>query len=780
MSDGTKSIPFHVDISRIIEVLAKQIYQSPLALLRENTQNAYDATLQRRHLGDAFSPEIQISITDREITVLDNGIGMTPEELENNYWKAGSSGKNNAEARAAGVVGTFGIGAMANFGIASQLEVTTESAKTPARTRCVAHRDNLSATSNCIDLIPEPVTGLPGTKVVARVRDDTVVNVVEATEYIRSFVRFVDLPIFVNGTLVSQRSIEAAVQEVSPELEVVNQGNELDGTLTADTLLRISRQGEVWIAARSIVFRGMPVGGEVVLRQGLHQIQTLRSYFGLAAAGVSSYYQFGGIANLSILQPTAGREAVTTESMQFLQGLVSAIDRYVSLEFSKAPISNQNTNFMNWASSHGRFDLCSHLRVQPTPSTMSLSLEDLKNTSAATPINAYDGSDPALIASYGTEDRPILVITRSSPRRNCEVGFINAYCKVNWISDRPTVLERKTQSKYTLAESAFALRMVTVLESDYFLPCNIAFGKISHGLSLTVERGGTPPEIVLDADQGTVRLILSLYDSDYGSFGSMVKDYIRTVIFPKVADLVPSSTREGAEAFLRAIRRPRDLFEYELADLGSLTDIWADYAEGRLTLPEAARRSSEVATANYQVVDRSQSQTLAQVVPDVLENERLLQEEGDPDLSPLPAISRLDVPTNAKILTIPDNEPALKGYRCFIAITDRVRRDRGEFFFQPHWTEIVWGGQKVLYIFQHHSREFGLYYDFQTSDLISEKPGGMNFPTSTLALKDTIFIPIPPQISKAFLPSENAKKRFEIRCDLLYPEASPRTNQTEK
>ena len=40
-------IPFAVDTSRILELLAKQIYQSPLALLRENTQNAFDATLLR-------------------------------------------------------------------------------------------------------------------------------------------------------------------------------------------------------------------------------------------------------------------------------------------------------------------------------------------------------------------------------------------------------------------------------------------------------------------------------------------------------------------------------------------------------------------------------------------------------------------------------------------------------------------------------------------------------------------------------------------------------------
>ena len=40
-------------------------------------------------------------------------------------------------------------------------------------------------------------------------------------------------------------------------------------------------------------------------------------------------------------------------------------------------------------------------------------------------------------------------------------------------------------------------------------------------------------------------------------------------------------------------------------------------------------------------------------------NEKLLEgADAEEDLSPRPAISRLDVPTNFKILTIPENEPA--------------------------------------------------------------------------------------------------------------------------
>src|SRR5437879_4296666 len=123
MSENLEKIPFKVDISRVIDVLATQIYQTPLALLRENAQNSFDAVLMRRQGRESFEPIIEISVTPTTIQVTDNGIGMTPDDLRNHYWRAGSSSKNTPAARAAGVVGTFGIGAMANFGIAEELLV---------------------------------------------------------------------------------------------------------------------------------------------------------------------------------------------------------------------------------------------------------------------------------------------------------------------------------------------------------------------------------------------------------------------------------------------------------------------------------------------------------------------------------------------------------------------------------------------------------------------------------------------------------------------------------
>jgi len=80
----------------------------------------------------------------------------------------------------------------------------------------------------------------------------------------------------------------------------------------------------------------------------------------------------------------------------------------------------------------------------------------------------------------------------------------------------------------------------------------------------------------------------------------------------------------------------------------------------------------------------------------------------------------------------------------------------------------VWGGQKALFIFEHHSGEFGLYYDLQTQNLISSQPGGGSFETCTIVMKNRIFIPIPTEIESSFLPQPEEKKRFEVRCDILY------------
>lgn len=765
-----EKIPFQVDISRVIEVLATQIYQSPLALLRENTQNSYDALLLRRLVDRTYEPAIDIEIAPTAIRVSDNGIGMTRDDLKNHYWRAGASSKNTPEAKAAGVVGTFGIGAMANFGIAEELEVATESAKTGERTRCKATRSTLSATEECITFEPQPSTGDPGTTVIATVQPGNTVDVGQAMSYIREFVMLLPFPATVNGELASQKLYSVIVQPLVETWYEEVTGCDLGSGFRADVRLSGALSGEVQITCTNLAIGERDLPGTLVLRQGMGSLRTFRSGFGLATVTLHSVYQFGGVADLLFLEPTAGREALTTSSMQMLQDWLSRLDEFVSNRIAERPESDANTSFMTWVIKHGRYDLCGHLRAHLLPET-HLPLHEIRRVAETTPYLVYGGADQEIL-SLATNDRPLLVLARSNPRRQCEISYLRSYCKTEELSDDPRVQQARPEADWTLAQSALAFRLVAILASDYFLSTKIGYARISHGLPLLVARQSEPIELWLDPEGQSVKLLLSLYDNQYMAFDSLAKDFVRNVVFPRIADLVPSSTRQGAEAFLKSIQRSREVFEYESKDLDSLTSIWQDYAQGSISMEEAASRSVSFATKAVQVIDSASASSIREVVPDVIDNAASLgvvpASSGDNTHEASPPIRRLEIETESKLLTIPDNEPALEGYRCFLSITDRVKEDRGDFFFQPHKTSVVWGGQRALFVFEHHSGEFGLYYDIQHQYLVAPASGGGAYPTCTIIMKNRIFIPIPLVIQTAFIPASNERKRLEVRCDILY------------
>ena len=776
MTEVSERIPFAVEISRMIEVLAAQIYPTPFALLRENVQNSFDAILQRRHMGQEFDPRIDITIEAGRVCVTDNGIGMSREDLRNHFWRAGSSSKNTEDARAAGVVGTFGIGAMANFGIAEELHVETEDVLSSERTACAAFRSTLSVTEDCISFEPRSPTGSPGTTVTAVMQSDHPIQVDQAQAYISQFVAFLPIDVYVNGSKASGHPIDESIPALANRTwSVEEQGVQLANGLKADVELMGAVNGEVRIALRNVEVDSQELAGSMILRQGVGNLRTFRSGFGLATASVNSVYGFGGVADFLFLQPTAGREALTTDSMQVLQRMASGADEFVSLHLAERPESNASAPFVAWAAGRGRFDLCSNLRVRMEPGD-TVPLHEVKSQSENAPVLVYSGTDRATV-EHASEDRPIVMPTRGSPRRDCELQYLRMYCRIEELSDDPSILEEKSALETSAAEKALAFRLGSILSNDYFLDSHIKFGRISHGLPVLVTKRQKPVEIFLDPAGNTIRLILEIYETQFSAFSDMVKDFVRNMIFPRVSDLVPTATRQGAEAFLKSIHRTREVFEYEASDLESLTSLWKDYMSGRLSFQQAAERSGKVATRSYQVVDTAAAGSMRDVVPGVIENQSAIEQQNGSDHGPMPPIQRLDLETDKKLLTIGPNEPSLKDYRCFLAITDRIRDENGDFFLQPHRTSVVWGGQKALFIFQHHSEKFGLYYDLQTRRLISDQSGGGSIVSCTIVMKNRIFIPIPNAIQANFLPEENERKRFEVKCDILHIDYQSRSSE---
>lgn len=758
MTDDRK-IAFKIEFSRILSVLADQIYQSPLALLRENTQNAFDAIRMREALGHEFSPTIDVTLTSHEITVSDNGIGMTSMEIEENYWYAGRSGKNTEEARAAGVVGTFGIGAMANFGIADELSVESESAIDGTRTRSSVRREDLSTETAGISVTNVPSTGDPGTTVRAHLDNEHGVTPTEAKTYLHQFVEYLDVPVRFNGDLVSGTDYRAALPSEKSAWSESQGGASLAGIIDGDLELLGMASGEM----RCVISRinspaGLGRAGAMVLLQGRNSITTMRSGFGLATIALQSRYQWGGIVDLPFLRPTAGREALDADSTQQLQKLVSAIDELISPIAAQHVESFSNDGFLQWIASTKKFDLCGPLEVTPRPSGVSQRLDVVASRSG---VRYYGGRDESVIAAYASDDEPLIVLSRRAPRRDCELGYLQL-AGVPEVDITPRVEDELPVSEQSYAHTALATRVARILEEDYFLGAEVRFGSLSGGLPLLVTNTDVPVTIYLDPDSSAVAPLLTLYRDDFNAFSPFVKDFIRSTVFPRVSKLVPSSTRQGAEAFLRHLRTNREWFEYELDDKADLEDIWEELRAGRLTLAEAATRLTDLGRS---VVEVSGAATapVSSVVREISDQDNA-DDEPDP-FAPRPGIDRREEETSARILT---SETPVNGYRCFLSLSDRVQREKGDFFLQPHSTEVVWGGRKVVFVFQHHSGQFGLYYDILCPGLVGDTSGGGPQVTSTILTKDRTFIPVPDDIAQTFVPKAGERKRLEVRCDILY------------
>ncbi|WP_067489110.1 HSP90 family protein [Actinomadura hibisca] len=120
---------FSVDLRGIVDLLGRHLYASPRAYLRELLQNAVDAI-------SAHPPERPLvlveppSVTgDGSLRVHDNGVGLTEEQVHELLATIGRSSKRDELGFSRQqFLGQFGIGLLACFLVADEVEVVTRSA----------------------------------------------------------------------------------------------------------------------------------------------------------------------------------------------------------------------------------------------------------------------------------------------------------------------------------------------------------------------------------------------------------------------------------------------------------------------------------------------------------------------------------------------------------------------------------------------------------------------------------------------------------------------------
>ncbi len=201
MAKGT----INVSVENIFPLIKKFLYSDHEIFLRELISNATDATMKLKHLtniGEAKveygNPQIEVKIDKdkKKLHIIDQGLGMSKEEVEKFINEIAFSGaeefldKYKDKVDDAGIIGHFGLGFYSAFMVADKVEIKTKS-----------YKDDDAAHWTC-DGSPEftLVKGKKkdrGTEIILHIADDSTEFLEEAriTSLLNKYNKFMPIPI---------------------------------------------------------------------------------------------------------------------------------------------------------------------------------------------------------------------------------------------------------------------------------------------------------------------------------------------------------------------------------------------------------------------------------------------------------------------------------------------------------------------------------------------------------------------------------------------------------
>jgi molecular chaperone HtpG len=204
MSEPTRQ-PFKLHLPGLLKVLAEHLYSNKQVAVRELIQNAHDGCRRRQSEADetSYEPQIRLEIDAprRILRVIDNGFGLTRQEIEDYLATIGRSYtrelRQNLSAlspdEAAKLIGQFGFGFLSAFLLADEVRVITRSFTGDEAFEWVSDGGESYEIS---DAKREEV----GTTVELRVKSAAsfVLREGQLLEIVRQYADFLPLPIYVN------------------------------------------------------------------------------------------------------------------------------------------------------------------------------------------------------------------------------------------------------------------------------------------------------------------------------------------------------------------------------------------------------------------------------------------------------------------------------------------------------------------------------------------------------------------------------------------------------
>jgi molecular chaperone HtpG len=197
-----------INSENIFPIIKKWMYSDQDIFVREMVSNATDAITKRKKLDaigeaqlpDGYKPEIHVIADDKEktLTFIDNGIGMTAEEVKKDITEIAFSGatefleKYKDKADQDQIIGHFGLGFYSAFMVAEQVDIDTLSFQedaTPVHWECDGSTDYEMGEGDRKE---------PGTTITLHLTEDCLqyANEYKVREILEKYCAFMPVPIY--------------------------------------------------------------------------------------------------------------------------------------------------------------------------------------------------------------------------------------------------------------------------------------------------------------------------------------------------------------------------------------------------------------------------------------------------------------------------------------------------------------------------------------------------------------------------------------------------------
>ena len=223
-----------INSQNIFPIIKKWMYSDHDIFYRELVSNACDAITKLKKLsmiGEYEAPddieykvEIKLSAKDKTIKIIDNGIGMTKDEVDEYINQIAFSGaeafleKYKDKANDDQIIGHFGLGFYSAFMVADQVTIDTLSFKDGAES---VHWSCDGGTEYDIS---EGSKTTPGTEITLYLNEDSYefANEYKAKEVLDKYCSFMPIPIFVTNEDAGEQTEEIPEEEVTEKDTVLD------------------------------------------------------------------------------------------------------------------------------------------------------------------------------------------------------------------------------------------------------------------------------------------------------------------------------------------------------------------------------------------------------------------------------------------------------------------------------------------------------------------------------------------------------------------------------